>query len=150
MAYVADIADAVVLALNGRAFTQAFTAVRMYAPVFSLKDMQTLHVTVVPRGITFSRPARGIAGLELQVDIAVQKKLTVADNTEIDELMLLCQEIIDEMMIVGTFDDAQLVQTENVPIYAPDHILELRQFTSVITLTLRGMVQEAGGHWWWP
>jgi hypothetical protein len=29
------------------------------------------------------------------------------------------------------------LRTENVPIYAPEHLDELRQFTSVLTLTFR-------------
>jgi hypothetical protein len=29
------------------------------------------------------------------------------------------------------------VRTENVPVYAPEHLEEYRQFTSVLTLTFR-------------
>jgi len=47
---ITDIAEAVKDALNGQDFSQAFTAERHYQPLFELKDMKTLHVTVVPRG----------------------------------------------------------------------------------------------------
>ena len=116
-----------------------FTAARSYLPVFDLKDMKDLHVTVVPRGTEMSTAGRAIAQSDVQIDIAVQKKLTVADAAEIDALMGLVQEIAEFVRTTGRFGPSSWVKTENVPIYSAEHLAELRQFTSVLTLTLRVM-----------
>jgi len=139
MAMIADIAGAVVTALNGHTFSQPFTAARAYLPVFDLKDMKDLHVTVVPRGVEMTTAGRGLAASDIQIDVAVQKKLTGADNAEIDTLMGLVQEIAEFIRSTGRFGDGSWVRTENVPIYSPEHLGELRQFTSVLTLTLKVM-----------
>ena len=139
MAMIADIAGAVVTALNGHTFSQPFTAARAYLPVFDLKDMKDLHMTVVPRGVEMTTAGRGLAASDIQIDVAVQKKLGSADNAEIDALMGLVQEIAEFVRATGRFGDGSWVRTENVPIYSPEHLGELRQFTSVLTLTLKVM-----------
>jgi len=139
MARIADIADAVVTALNGHTFSQPFTAARAYRPVFDLKDMTDLHVTVVPKGVELTTAGRGLAQSDVQIDIGVQKKLAAGDNAEIDALAALVQEIAQFVRATGRFGEAAWVKTENTPIYSAEHLGELRQFTSVLTLTLRVM-----------
>ncbi|HPD17396.1 MAG TPA: hypothetical protein PLE19_20860 [Planctomycetota bacterium] len=137
MALIADIAEAVVTALNGHTFSQPFTAARAYRPVFDLKDLTDLHVTVVPKGVELTTAGRGLAQSDVQIDIGVQKKLTASDNAGIDPLLGLVQEIAEFVRATGRFGDAAWVKTENTPIYSQEHLGELRQFTSVLTLTLR-------------
>jgi len=137
MALIADIAEAVVVALNGHTFSQPFTAARAYRPVFDLKDLTDLHVTVVPKGMELTTAGRGLAQSDLEIDIGVQKKLASGDNAEIDALVGLVQEIAEFVRATGRFGDATWVKTENTPIYSQEHLGELRQFTSVLTLTLR-------------
>ena len=139
MALVADIAEAVVTALNGHTFSQPFTAARAYRPAFDLKEMTDLHVTVVPKGVELTTAGRGLAQSDVQIDIGVQKKLAGGDNAEIDSLLGLVQEIAEFVRATGRFGDAAWVKTENTPIYSAEHLGELRQFTSVLTLTLRAM-----------
>ena len=139
MAMIADIAGAVVTALNGHTFSQPFTAARAYRPVFDLKEMTDLHVTVVPKGVELTTAGRGLAQSDVQIDIGVQKKLAGGDNAEIDALMGLVQEIAEFVRGTGRFGDAAWVKTENTPVYSQEHLGELRQFTSVLTLTLRVM-----------
>jgi len=139
MAVVTDIADAVVQELNGHTFSQALTAVRHYRPIFDLAQMQDLHVTVVPKGLAIERLDRSRNQHDVQVDIAVQKKCQAADNAELDPLMALVEEIADFFRLrrLTAWPEAVWIRTENVPIYAPEHLDELRQFTSVLTLTFR-------------
>lgn len=139
MALIADIAEAIVTALNGHTFSQPFTAARAYRPVFDLKDMTDLHVTVVPKGVELTTAGRGLAQSDVQIDIGVQKKLASGDNAEIDALMGLVQEVAEFVRATGRFGEAAWVKTENTPIYSQEHLGELRQFTSVLTLTLRAM-----------
>ena len=143
MSTITAIADAVVAELNGVAagtFSQPFVARRLYVPNFDLKDMKDLHVSVVPRGVELSTASRSLLQHDVQIDVAVQKKLsadTSNDQAVIDELMGLVQEIADFLRETGRFGDALWVKTENKPVYSPEHLEQLRQLTSVLTLTLR-------------
>ena len=139
MARITDIADAVVAAMNGHTFSQAFTAARAYRPVFELQDMKDLRVTVVPKAVELTTAGRGLAQSDVQIDIGVQKKLADTDDAEIDALMGLVQEIADLIRATGRFGDAAWIKTDNAPIYSQEHLGDLRQFTSVLTLTLRVM-----------
>jgi hypothetical protein len=139
MAIITDIADAVVTELNGHTFSQPFTAQRFYRPVFDLAEMSVLHVSVVPRGMTIERLDRSRNQHDMQIDIAVQKKCQTCDNAELDALMALVEEIADFFRLrrLTAYPNAVWVRTENVPVYAPEHLEEYRQFTSVLTLTFR-------------
>lgn len=139
MAVIADMADAVVAALNGQTFSQPFMAVRAYRAAFDLQEMKDLHVTVVPKGLELVTAGRGVAQSDVQLDIGVQKKLATSDDAEIDELMGLVQEVAEFIRATRQFGDAIWVKSENTPIYSQEHLGELRQFTSVLTLTLRVM-----------
>lgn len=154
MAVIIDIADAVVTELNGHTWVAApptppehegdapapaFIAQRYYRPVFDLAEMSSLHVSAVPKGVTVERADRARNQYDLQVDVAVQKKLQAADNAELDALMALVQEIADFFRLrrLATYPGAVWIKTENVPVFAPEHLEEYRQFTSVLTLTFR-------------
>lgn len=139
MALIPDIAEAVAAAMNGHTFSQPFTAQRAFRPVFDLAEMKDLHVTVVPKGVELSTAGRGLAQSDVQIDIGVQKKLAAGENAEIDALMGLVQEVAEFVRATGRFGDAAWIKTENTPIYSQEHLGELRQFTSVLTLTLRVM-----------
>jgi hypothetical protein len=144
MSTIVDIADAVVAELNGGTFSQTLTAMRHYKPVFDLKDMKDLHVSVVPKAQEMSMAGRGLAQSDVQIDIGVQKKLpddVPDDAAAIDGLMNLVQEIADflRQRRLAAMSSAAWVRTENSPVYAPDHLEQLRQFTSVLTVTYRVM-----------
>ena len=139
MSLIVDIAQAVTDELNGEAFSQGFTAERHYQPVFELPDMQTLHVTVVPRAISMTTLDRGRCQTDAQIDVAVQKKFASDANPEIDPLMDLVEEIAEcfRQRRLAALPSAAWVKTENEPLYAQEHMHELRQFTSVLTFTFR-------------
>ena len=139
MNIIVDTADAVVAALNGHEFSQSFTTQREYRVEYNLKDMKDLRVTVVPKAVEMATAGRGLAQNDIQIDLAVQKKLTAGDNPEIDTLMDLIQEIAEFVRATGRFGDAVWVRAENTPIYSQEHLGEMRLFTSVLTLTLRVM-----------
>ena len=141
MSIITDVAQAVTDELNGATFSQPFTAERQYLPVFELPDMKVLHVTVAPRGIAISALDRGRCQHDVQIDIAVQKKITTDTPAEIDPLMALVQEIADffKLRQLVSLPAAVWIKTENAPIYALEHLQELRQFTSVLTLTFKVM-----------
>jgi hypothetical protein len=139
MAIVIDIADAVAAELSDGEFSQEFTAVRQYRPEFELPEMKDLHVTVVPKGVAITSLGRGVNQHDYQIDVAVQKKLATEDSAELDPLMALMEEIADffRMRRLSSYPSAAWVKTENEPIYSQEHLGEMRQLTSVLTLTFR-------------
>jgi len=138
---IVEIANAVADALNSHSFSQPFTARRHYVPTFDLKEMKTLHVTVVPRGVEIANVSRSTVQSGVQIDIGIQQKLPApadpaGDQAFIDTLMSLVEEVADFIRVTSRFGDASWVKTANTPIYSPEHLEQLRQFTSVLTLTL--------------
>lgn len=139
MSTIIDIADAVVASLNAGVFSQQFTAHGRYRPVMDLPQLQTLHVTVVPRDVTITSAGRNCVQRDCRIDIAVQKKVDQEDLAEIDSLMNLMEEIIEHFQEhrLDDYPDAGLVRIENAPIYSVEHMDQHQVFTSVVTLTYR-------------
>ena len=139
MSVIADVAEAVKEELNATTFSQAFTAERHYQPLFELEEMKDLHVSVVPNSLTIHPLGRGQNQYDVKVDVAIQKKFAKGDNAELDPLMTLVEEIADHFRLkrLAGYAGAMWVKTENMPVYAQEHMEQLRQFTSVVTLTFR-------------
>ena len=138
MSLIVDIADALATALNGKEFSMEFEAARDYRPVLELQDMKTLRVSVVPKGVTMAPADRSRVQHEVEVDVLVQKKLEAGDATELDALMSLVEEIAGFLKFKRLESAGALwLKTANDPIFAPDHIDQFRQFTSVLTVTYR-------------
>jgi len=139
VATLTHIADAVVAELEGATLSQPVSPARHWRPRFDLAEMQSLHVTVVPKGVTVVAGSRGRNTFAYEVDVAVQKKLSSADAAEIDPLVGLVEEIGDLFRLrrLTALPEAVWVRTDHVPLVATEHLDELRQFTSVLTLTFR-------------
>jgi hypothetical protein len=137
-ANVVAIADAITAELNGNSFSQPFTAQRLYLPIYDLKSMSDLRVTVVPKGVTSSSLDRSRDNFDYQVDVGIQKKVPNQIAT-IDALMLLVEQIGDYFRSnpLSSYPGARFMNVENSLLYAPDHLQEMLQFTSVLTLTYR-------------
>ncbi len=141
MSVITDIADAVAAEINLGSFSQPVTATREYLPAFELADMQQLRVTVVPKSVTTLPGGRAHNQHDYGIDVAVQKKLDAADNAEIDDLMTLVEEIgeVFRFKRLDSYPNAMWLKTDNEPVYAQEHLQELRQFTSILTFTFRVM-----------
>jgi hypothetical protein len=139
MAVITDIADAIVAELNGATFSQPVTAVRSYLPQYDLTEMQTLHVTVVPKGVVLGSADRSRGQGDYSIDVAVQRKFAAGDNADLDGLTNLVEEIINHFRgrRLDSYPDAAWLKTEQTVLYAPEHMAELRQFTSIVTFTYR-------------
>ena len=147
MSLVVDIADAVVGELNaapGGTFSQTFTAERKVLPVHELKDLADLKVTVVPKAVEISGSTRAASQYEITIDIGVQRKLAPGSgdpDTEVATLGTLVDEIADYIRRrpLSAAPWASWVSIANDPVYAPEHLLEQRVFTSVLTVTYRAI-----------
>lgn len=139
MPLITQVAEAVVAELNATTFSQPITAIRSYLPRVELADLKTLKVTVVPSSVTVAAASRSLTQRDVAIDVAVQKKLGQEQNVSLDPLLALAEEIVEHFRAkrLDSFPGALCVKTEFKPIYAPEHIEQLRTFTSVLTLTFR-------------
>jgi hypothetical protein len=137
-ANIVAIADAITAELNGNSFSQPFTAQRLYLPIYDLKTMSDLKVSVVPKGLSTSSLDRTRDNFDYQIDVGIQKK-TKNEIATIDALILLVEEISDYFRAnrLASYPGARFISVENSQIYAPDHLETMMQFTSVVTLTYR-------------
>ena len=139
MPQIIQIVDAVVTELNATTFSQPLTAMRSYLPRVELAELRTLKVTVVPSSITVVSASRSQVQRDVAIDVAVQQKLGQEQNAMLDPLLALAEEIAEHFRAkrLDTFPLAACIKTEFKTIYAPEHIENLRTFTSVLTLTFR-------------
>ena len=139
MPLITQVANAVVSELNAATFSQPFTATRAYVPRCELPDLKTLTVTVVPSSASVTAAGRGPAQHDVAIDIAVQQKIDSEQNAALDPLLALAEEIAEHFRAkrLSTFMDALWSRTEFTALYAPEHLEQLRTFTSVVTLTFR-------------
>ena len=137
-ANIVAISDAITAELNGNSFSQPFTAQRLYLPIYDLKTMSDLKVSVVPKGLNTSSLDRTRDNFDYQIDVGIQKK-TKNEIATIDALILLVEEISDYFRAnpLASYPGARFISIENSQIYAPDHLETMMQFTSVVTLTYR-------------
>jgi hypothetical protein len=156
MAEIIDIADAVVTELNATTFSAPYdssvAALRSYLPQYDLKDMDTLHVTVVPKGVVVASDvsSRAHQQHDYQIDVAVQKKPALSsdgslDNDALDALSVLVEEIADHFRAgagTGRLPGRTPVMcqgVEYVAVYDPESLQKFTQFTSLLTFTFRRM-----------
>ena len=131
---ITDIAQAVTDELNAGSFSLGFTAQRKAVPMAKLSEMDSLHVTVVPREIESAALDRTRDSHDVKIDIAIQQRVASLENDAVDPLMALVREIAD-FLNRRNVGDAAWKKTENKPVYSPEHLREMKQFTSVLTLT---------------
>ena len=137
MTTVLQVADSVTAQLNAAEFDFEFVAERMYVPNFDLEDMKELRVSVVPRDVELLPHDRAHNKYHCRVDVAVQKKFSKGTNEEIDPLVDLVEKIADEFRLkrLDSFLAARCVKAEHAVLYSAEHWEQLRQFTSLLTLT---------------
>lgn len=108
-------------------------------PVYDLGKTSELRVTVVPRSVEVARATRAADQCDIKIDVGVQKKITTNIEAEVPALMGLVGQVIDALRgrRLSGFPEAAWIGVANDPVYAPEHLREMRQFTSVVTLTYR-------------
>jgi hypothetical protein len=120
--------------LNGFQFSQDFTASARVLPEYELSALKNLKVSVVPKSVEIINLTRAASNLEIEIDIAVQKKITAQIDADVENLLTLVTEIID-FVNRRNIGEAKFIKVANDPIYSPEHLNEKRLFTSLITVT---------------
>jgi hypothetical protein len=140
MPTTAELADAVVAALNTAPFSLPFTAERAVLPIATLGEMARLHVTVVAAGRTVAPSSRASLQVDHRIDVAVQQRVAGDDPAACDPLSRLVEEIAEHLTwarLEGPAAQTRWVKTEHAPLIAAEHLHELRQFTSLLAITYR-------------
>lgn len=126
-------------ASSGQFSPVVFTAQRKNVPLFDLADLKTVHVTVVGRSFEQEPFSRADTATDVEIDVAIQKKVANVEPSEIDPLADMVEAVIGYMKdrrLTGC-PSALWRGTKNAMMYIPEHLDEKRLFTSVITLTYR-------------
>ena len=139
MAVITDIADAIVAELNAATFSQPVTAARHYLPQFELPGTASAARDGRPQSAVVLAAARSVAEPgRLQPRRGGSAEVRDAKRTPTSIRCWTWSRRSPTTFGGGgwpAFPDAAWIKTELTVLYAPDHLDELRQFTSVVTLT---------------
>ena len=135
---IITVAAAIVAELNATGFSLPFTARRSYLPMVELESVGVLAVTVACRGDEITLHDRNMTQHDMTFEIGIQQKLANLTSSEIDPLVYLTQQIGDHFRFGKLPGNATLVSQGITILYYQEHLQQLRQFTSVISLTFRG------------
>lgn len=141
-----ELCAAIVSQLNDpeNTWSLEFTAARGYVPSFTLKQLSTLAVVVVPHSFSTERNDETGWRTMPAVDIGILKKLPLksgddsfADNPNFDPLIDLVSELIAFFQSDGYHGVAEydVHSITSVPIYDREAMIQERQFTAVLTVT---------------
>ncbi len=136
MPVITQIADAVVATLQCRVIEPADHSHAQYLPRAEVADLKTLKVTVVPSSVVNASP-RGLSLSRMWPSTWPSKEAWQRTERLVRSAARLAEEIGDLFRAkrLESFPLAACIKTEFKTIYAPEHIENLRTFTSVLTLT---------------
>ena len=139
MSIVSEVAEAVRNELAAGQFSIPFTAVRAYRHDQTLPEGKELRVSVVPKGVTVTPAARAVCANNIEIFVAVMKKIDRATPESIDPLLGLVEEIVDFFRLrrLEKCPEAAWTGTEIKPMVSTEHLEQLKQFTSLITLSVK-------------
>ncbi|MGE4340605.1 MAG: hypothetical protein AB7E55_32345 [Pigmentiphaga sp.] len=141
MSIVGQLVGAIVTEINGGVWKLPLRAEAAYRPRFELAELDVLHVTVAPRSLTIDPADRLRDMIHYQVDVAIQRRLDNEDFSTLEPLLELVEQLAQYFRLRRpvAMPAALCIKVENDPIYAVEHLDELRCFTSILTLSFQVM-----------
>ena len=144
MSIATEIADALADGLSAYTFSVPYadiTATRLYVPDYDGPALKTLKVSVVPGPVEVERSARG-QDLFLHSIMVCIGKSTDGTNGQIDDLMTLCEEIVDAIRsetldTAGMPQDAKYFGSTFQTTFDKDALNDRRIFLAQIEVTYR-------------
>lgn len=135
-AVLIQIADGVAAALN--AFDGTLNAERKYLPKFELEELNVRKVVVATRALEMTRGARGVDQFDYKIDVGILKKPSPLTDADLDGLMLTVEQIGDAVRALTLSNPkSRCVMASNMPVYDPQHLHQLGQFSSLWMFTFR-------------
>jgi len=113
-------------------------------PRRKLTDLAEVTVTVVPKAVEITGAARSLRQYDFTVDLGIQQKLTGPDSEldqQIERVTLIVESIHNYLCkrSLAAAPYAVWLRSTNDPVYIPDHLINDRVLTCVLTVTYRGM-----------
>ena len=139
MPVISQVADAVRDELAAGQFSIPFKAIRAFRYDQTLPEGKELRVSVVPNAVKATPAARAVCHYDMEIYVAVTKKIDRATPEVIDPLLGLVEEIVDFFRLrrLAKYPGAMWVSTENKPMVSTEHLESLKQFTSLVVLQFR-------------
>ena len=136
MSLSTQIAHAVVFELENHEFSQTFKPKMLVLPSFESAELEVLRVSVVPRTLEIERATRASSKYTVGIDVGVQKRIKGTPEETVSEMGTLVDEMAAFLKEVELtqFPAAQWISLENDPLFDPEHLLQKRTFTSVLSL----------------
>ncbi len=141
MPVISGVADAVRNELAAGTFSLPFKAIRAFRHDQTLPEGKELRVSVVPNAVKTSPVSRGLCHYDMEIYVAVSKKIERAMPETIDPLLGLVEEIVDFFRLrrLTHFPEALWLSTENKPMVSTEHLESLKQFTSLVSIQYRAV-----------
>jgi hypothetical protein len=136
MSIASQVAKAVVTELNRHEFSLPFEAKYFVLPSFEPAELQTLRVSVVPRTLEIESATRNSSKYTVGIDIGIQRRIEGTPEETVETLGNLVDEILLFLKenTLKDFPAAQWSGVSNDPLYVPEHLVQKRSFTSVLTV----------------
>jgi hypothetical protein len=137
-ATLTDVAEAIKSEIEGGAWSLPATVVREHLPQYTLPQLDSLRISVVPRGSELERLTRGSKTHVCEVDVGVIGKLESLDNAGLDAHVALADEIVSHFhqRQLEAFDNAFCGASRPDPIFDPGVLESNRVFLAVIRITV--------------
>ena len=96
-------------------------------------------VSVVPKSVQPQHMTRSGRADNITIDIGVQAKITGNPETDVPKLCRLVRTLLDFMWgrALAHAPEAAFMDAGIDPVYAPEHLQQLRVFTSVVSVTYK-------------
>lgn len=120
-------------------FSEPVTAARRYVAKLELDQLDVLDVTVLAQSVAIRPASRGADAEDWEISIGVRKRLADETPVEVDPLVDLVEEIGDYLRRreLSGMTSAHWSGLENTPLFVPEHLDRLNQFTSLLTVSYR-------------
>ena len=141
MGNLVTIPNAVVGFINAGSFSQSFTATKEYLPTEDISFFTDLKVMIVlPTNKSVNIDARNWVSSMVDVSLLVKKKTSKTDKTAIENMLILCDEIVD-YLVAKTITGTKFVCTAVVFNVTPDleQLEEQNMFTGAFTITYKDL-----------
>ena len=139
MSIVAAVARAVASELEVGKFSIPFKPVFAFRHDQALPEGKELRVTVVPKGVAMAPASRGACAYDVEVWVAIMRKLGGGGTEILDPLLGLVEEITDFFRLrrLEKFPEAMWTGTELKPVISAEHLEGLRQFSSLVAISFK-------------
>jgi hypothetical protein len=141
MSRTINLVDGVVSLLNMGDFSFDFVAERRVLPVFDIKTLSALQVSVLPSSVVLEMESRSSFIETREVMIGIQKKV---NTDEVESLIGLAEEIADHIweQPLEEYPPARFSELRIDPIYDSTHLDKFDVYTSVIHVQYKIVVEE--------